>query len=88
MSVIAAPPISIRWVGPQRVTSWPKRRCQTSSSGKPISEKAPQAAIRMPPMGAYQSPEMRMAVGPGRSFGITMARKPAAKTPKRPPRMK
>ena len=56
MSVIAAPPISIRCVGPQSVTSWPKRRCQTSSSGKPISEKAPQAAIRTPPSGAYQSP--------------------------------
>ena len=28
------PPMSIRWVGPQSVTSWPKRRCQRSSSGK------------------------------------------------------
>ena len=65
MSVIEAPPISIRCVGPQRVTSWPKRRCQTSSSGKPVSEKAPQAAIRMPPMGAYQSPEMRIGGGAG-----------------------
>ena len=33
-SVIAAPPISIRWVGPQSVTSWPNSRCQKSSSGK------------------------------------------------------
>ena len=31
-----APPISIRWVGPHSVTSWPNSRCQTSSSGKPI----------------------------------------------------
>ena len=54
--VMPAPPISIRWVGPQRVTSWPNRRCQTSSSGKPIRAKAPQAAIRTPPTGAYQSP--------------------------------
>ena len=63
--VIAAPPISIRWVGPQRVTSWPKRRCQTSSSGKPISEKAPQAQIRTPPSGAYQSRPMRIATALG-----------------------
>ena len=42
-SVIDAPPMSMRCVGPQSVTSWPKRRCQTSSSGKPISENAPQA---------------------------------------------
>ena len=54
-SVIAAPPISIRCVGPQSVTSWPKRRCHTSSSGKPISEKAPQAQTSTPPSGAYQS---------------------------------
>ncbi len=56
--VIPAPPISIRWVGPQRVTSWPNSRCQRSSSGKPTRAKAPQAAIRSPPTGAYQSPAM------------------------------
>ena len=50
-----APPISIRWVGPQRVTSWPKSRCHMSSSGKPTSEKAPQAQISTPPSGACQS---------------------------------
>ena len=54
-SVIAAPPISIRCVGPQSVTSWPKSRCQMSSSGKPSSENAPQAQISTPPSGAYQS---------------------------------
>ena len=56
-----APPISIRCVGPQRVTSWPKIRCQTSSSGKPISAKAAAASIAMPPSGAYQSPAIRIA---------------------------
>ena len=62
-----APPISIRWVGPQSVTSWPKRRCQKSSRGKAIREKAPQAAISTPPTGAYQPSVIRTAAGPGRS---------------------
>jgi hypothetical protein len=88
ISVIAAPPISIRWVGPQRVTSWPKRRCQTSSSGKPISENAPQAVIRMPPTGAYQSRPILIADPLGFSFGSTIARNPDAKTPNSPARMK
>ena len=61
ISVIAAPPISIRWVGPQSVTSWPNSRCQTSSSGKPISANAPAAVISTPPSGAYQSFEIRTA---------------------------
>ena len=87
-SVIAAPPMSIRWVGPHSVTSWPNRRCQTSSSGKPIRLKAPQAQIRTPPSGASQSLPMRIAVGPGFSLGMTMAKKPAAKMPNRPARMK
>ena len=56
-----APPISIRWVGPHSVTSWPNRRCQTSSSGKPISAKAPQAQISTPPSGACQSRAIRIA---------------------------
>ena len=30
-----APVMSMRWVGPHSVTSWPNSRCQTSSSGKP-----------------------------------------------------
>ena len=47
-----APPISIRWVGPQRVTSWPKIRCQMSSSGKASRELAPQIAIIRAPIGA------------------------------------
>ena len=47
--------ISIRWVGDQRVTSWPKIRCQTSSSGKAMSEKAPQAAIMIAPTGASEA---------------------------------
>ena len=37
-----APPIIIRWVGPHSVTSWPKMRCQMSSSGKPVSAYRPQ----------------------------------------------
>ena len=86
--VIAAPPISIRWVGPQSVTSWPKRRCQTSSSGKPMSEKAPQAQTSTPPSGAYQSSVMRTAVALGRPLGSTIEKKPAVKIPKRPARMK
>ena len=45
-SDMTAPPMSMRCVGPQSVTSWPKSRCQTSSSGKPSSAKAPHAAIR------------------------------------------
>ena len=77
--VIAAPPISIRCVGPQSVTSWPKMRCQTSSSGKPISANAPQqrdqhAAERRVPVAA-----MRTALGDGLSRGSTHARKPAVK---------
>ena len=76
-----APPISIRWVGPQRVTSWPKMRCQTSSSGKPISAKAADAIIAIPPSGAYQSPLIRTAARLGRPSGSTIARKPAVKIP-------
>ena len=65
ISEIEAPPISIRWVGPHSVTSWPNRRCQTSSSGKPISAKPPAAAISTPPSGAYQPSKSRIAVGHG-----------------------
>ena len=87
MSVIAAPPMSIRWVGPQSVTSWPKRRCQTSSSGNPISANIPQARITTPPSGAYQLPVTLIAVRDGRSSGRTQATNPAMKMPKSPPRM-
>ena len=50
-----APPISIRWVGPQSVTSWPNSRCQMSSSGKPREREGAagghhQAADRRPPV--------------------------------------
>ena len=51
----AAPPIIIRWVGPQSVTSWPKIRCQKSSSGKPSRAKVLAASSPIPPSGAYQS---------------------------------
>ena len=68
-SVIAAPPISIRCVGPQSVTSCPNSRCQTSSSGKPVSENAPHAQISTPPSGACQSLVRRIADALGRSFG-------------------
>ena len=77
-----APPISIRWVGPQSVTSWPNSRCHMSSSGKPMSAKAPQAAIIRPPTGAHQSPPRWTAVFAGRSVpasAIDMT--PATSTP-------
>ena len=66
--VIAAPPRSIRWVGPQRVTSWPKMRCQTSSRGKPASENPPQseeqdAADRRVPVAA-EADRRRPRAGP------------------------
>ena len=61
-----APPISIRWVGPQSVTSWPKSRCQMSSSGKPVSATRRQTAIIIPPSGAHQPPASCTAVGAGR----------------------
>ena len=85
----AAPPISIRWVGPHRVTSWPNRRCQTSSSGKPISAEraagADQHAAerRVPVLGRCGSPP-----APGRPCGSTIAMKPAEKMPNSPARMK
>ena len=88
ISEIEAPPISIRCVGPQSVTSWPNSRCQTSSSGKPISAKPPAAAISTPPSGAYQPSKSRIAVGPGFSFGMHIERKPAAKMPNRPNRIR
>ena len=87
-SVIAAPPISIRCVGPQSVTSCPNRRCQTSSSGKPISENAPAAAISTPPRGAYQPSASFTAIRDGFSSGRHIDRKPLEKTPNSPPRMK
>ncbi|SHV64785.1 Uncharacterised protein [Mycobacteroides abscessus subsp. abscessus] len=62
-----APPISIRWVGPQSVTSWPKMRCQMSSSGNPINAYRPHMAISSPPTGAYQVRVMRTAADPGLS---------------------
>ena len=87
-SVIEAPPISIRWVGPHRVTSWPNSRCQKSSSGKPSSANAPQAQISTPPRGACQPGATRTALALGLSFGSTMATKPALKIPYSPNRMK
>lgn len=60
-----APPMSIRCVGPQSVTSWPKMRCQMSSSGKPISAYRPHSAMSTPPTGAYQVRVIRIAAGPG-----------------------
>ena len=49
-----APPISIRCVGPHSVTSCPKIRCQTSSSGNPMRAYSPPPATRTPPTGTYQ----------------------------------
>ncbi len=88
MRVIAAPPISIRCVGPHSVTSCPKSRCQTSSSGKPISANVPHAAIRHPPSGAYQSSEIRTATRDGFSSGRHIDRNPDENTPNSPARMK
>src|SRR4029450_8214939 len=62
-----APPISIRCVGPQSVTSCPNSRCHRSSSGKPLSANAPHAAIIIPPTGAHQSPPPWVAGLVGRS---------------------
>ena len=88
-SVIAAPPISIRWVGPQSVTSWPKSRCQKSSSGKPTSENAPQASDQHAADGRVPVAGDAHGAGPGRSRGAgTIARKPAAKMPNRPARIR
>ena len=89
ISVIPAPPISIRWVGPQSVTSWPNSRCHMSSSGKPASANAPQEAISRPPTGALQPGAIETAAGPGVvSRGIAIASTPAANTPNRPPRIR
>ena len=55
-------------------------------------EAARETIIMTPPSGAYQSLPMRTAVGPGRSARSSrprqIAKKPAAKMPYRPPRMK
>ena len=85
-----APPISIRCVGPQSVTSWPNSRCQTSSSGKPDSAKPAQAVISTAPSGAYQSPMMRTEVALGflPASGSAMPSRPATKTPNRPKRIR
>ena len=82
ISVMPAPPMSMRCVGPHRVTSWPNRRCHMSSSGKPVSANAPQAAIIRPPTGAHQSPPRWMALFTGRSVPArTIAITPATSTP-------
>jgi hypothetical protein len=52
-----------------------------SSRGKPISAKAADASIAIPPSGAYQSPLIRTAPRLGRPSGSTIARKPAVKIP-------
>ena len=51
-----APPNSSRCVGPHSVTSWPKMRCQRSSSGKPASATPEQKRISTPPSGASRPP--------------------------------
>jgi len=83
-----APPISMRWVGPQSVTSCPKSRWETSSSGKPMSANAPQPMRTSPPTGTCQSRVSFTALAPGRFSGSTSARKPAANRPKSPKSMK
>ena len=88
ISVMTAPPISIRWVGPQSVTSWPNSRCQPSSSGNPASAKAPAAQISTPPSGACQSRVIRSALPPIGSRGRKTAMQPALKIPNRPTRIR
>ena len=83
-----APPKRSRWVGPQSVTSWPKMRCQPSSSGKASSEIEPQIVMISPPSGAYQPFGSRMAERLGRSSGSARAITPANRTPNSPTRMK
>jgi hypothetical protein len=84
-----APPISMRWVGPQSVTSWPNSRCHRSSSGKPSSAYPPASAIRIAPTGAYQPSAIRTAEGVGFSpFGRPTAMQPAAKIPNSPKRIR
>ena len=85
---MTAPPMSMRCVGPQSVTSWPKRRCQPSSSGKASSEKLPEANISTPPSGTCQSRVILMNVGPSFFSGRHIAKKPASTMPYRPARMK
>ena len=60
-----APPMSMRWVGPQSVTSWPNSRCHTSSRGKPSSAYMPAPASSRPPTGACQPSVTRTEAGPG-----------------------
>jgi hypothetical protein len=85
-----APPISTRWVGPHRVTSWPNIRCQTSSIGKAASAKDAESSIKEPPSGAYQSrvifTEEELGLPPSR--GSATDSRPAKKTPNSPARMK
>ncbi len=83
-----APPNSCRWVGPQSVTSWPKMRCQTSSSGKPASAMPEQTRISTPPSGAWSPPGSFSAAAPGFSVGRKTASRPEKKTPNSPARMK
>ena len=80
-SVMHAPPMSMRCVGPQSVTSWPKSRCHWSSSGKPIREKLPAANMITPPSGACQSRVILMNVGPSFFSGRHIAKKPAMTMP-------
>ena len=83
-----APPNSSRCVGPHSVTSWPKMRCQRSSSGKPVSATPEQTRISTPPSGASSPPGSLSAVAPGFSVGRKIASRPAKNTPNSPTRMK
>ena len=88
-SAMTAPPMSMRCVGPQSVTSWPKSRCHWSSSGKPSSEKLPRgehqhAAERGVPVAR----DLRRTSGLPPSRGRHIAKKPAMTMPYSPARMK
>ncbi len=89
VGIISCPPVSmIRWVGPHKVTSWPKIECQMSSSGNPSRANAPHAVMTRPLVGTTQVSLSRMPVRRASSpRAITMASQPAAKMPNSPIRI-
>jgi hypothetical protein len=75
--------------GLQRVTSWPKMRCHTSSMGKPASATTPQRRSRAPPTGTRRqrcrggsSPPARSASAPS-----SIDTRPATARPSSPTRI-
>ena len=80
-----APPRSMKWVGDHSVTSCPKIRCQTSSSGSAARPNAEQKIISAPPTGIRQLPPRRTQAGPGSwPWASPRHSTPAANEPKKP----